>query len=887
MLLTAVRCLRISVFLLLPGVLCAVTNGRVPSYAVATVKPPPDEAMAAGLTVEDFKITRYNHFPDMDMVATGSDQFTTESSPLSRLELTQEEYMGRNTWMLWCGGNEGFWDWLAGHSYGTTDLLKLVDFGQYGQWPRWETAGLIREPGTTVPLTSDEFGFNIPKAIETQRYRPDPKVYGYSSGIIGLRIFPNPNFNDEARRKWSISKYYNDPAFYQDQNLVRPYRVGMSCAFCHVGPHPLNPPANPEFPEWQNLSNAIGAQYLRTRAVFGNGLKEDSFVYHVIDAQPPGTIDTSLVVSDNINNPNTMNAIWEIPARLDRSGIFIHRRAGYRESYLSQYSSNTREISSADSATVPVLLSTTETLIGSRERPVPRILLDGSDSIGAWGALARVYLNIGTYWEEWIRIQNTIVGFRKQEPFKIKTCDENSIYWQATKLRMDYVAKFFLKAGGHMRLKDAPGGKAYLTSGTVPWDVRLSAGRKVFAQNCIACHSSKQPSVAAIGKDIMSIANPVDRLRDEAYHRWAIAEVEKPEFWQQNYLATDERIPVTISETNAKRAVATNAIANNMWSDFSSDTYKHLSAVGTIKIWNPYIETNGRKQANKIDRVPQGDEEDWKVPGGGRGYYRPASLVGLWATAPFLHNNSLGIFNNDPSVKGRMAAFNDAIYKLLTIGKSKSDAAAARWDLGSDRNGASTERLRTDHGLVWRTPQESWLTIPGRDIPYLIMSTTGIDYPIVINYPWAIPVGLLVVALVLLLKGTRKKWMRLAGYTLVIVAFISGYTIYILAGKFGELKIGPIPEGTPVDLLANFDPATPRSEVIKVAYDTVRIGKKVKALGDNPKNAAKRRELLDQLGAELMAHSKCPDLSMDRGHYFAWSLTKEEREELIALLKTF
>jgi hypothetical protein len=34
----------------------------------------------------------------------------------------------------------------------------------------------------------------------------------------------------------------------------------MSCGFCHVGPHPLNPPADPENPEWKNLSSVIGNQ---------------------------------------------------------------------------------------------------------------------------------------------------------------------------------------------------------------------------------------------------------------------------------------------------------------------------------------------------------------------------------------------------------------------------------------------------------------------------------------------------------------------------------------------------------------------------------------------------------------------------------------------------
>ena len=49
----------------------------------------------------------------------------------------------------------------------------------------------------------------------------------------------------------------------------------------------------------------------------------------------------------------------------------------------------------------------------------------------------------------------------------------------------------------------------------------------------------------------------------------------------------------------------------------------------------------------------------------GAGYYRVPSLVSLWSSAPFLHNNTLGKFNGDPSVAGRLEAFNDAIEKLL------------------------------------------------------------------------------------------------------------------------------------------------------------------------------------------------------------------------------
>jgi hypothetical protein len=39
--------------------------------------------------------------------------------------------------------------------------------------------------------------------------------------------------------------------------------------------------------------------------------------------------------------------------------------------------------------------------------------------------------------------------------------------------------------------------------------------------------------------------------------------------------------------------------------------------------------------------------------------------VSAWATAPFLHNNSVGLYNGDPSVAGRLAAYESAMDMLL------------------------------------------------------------------------------------------------------------------------------------------------------------------------------------------------------------------------------
>ena len=91
---------------------------------------------------------------------------------------------------------------------------------------------------------------------------PVGSFYGYATGIVGLRLFPNPAFDEEAAKKWDPKRYYEDPTYYLSKDLVKPYRVGMSCGFCHVGPDPTNPPEDPEHPGMET------PQLERRRAVF-------------------------------------------------------------------------------------------------------------------------------------------------------------------------------------------------------------------------------------------------------------------------------------------------------------------------------------------------------------------------------------------------------------------------------------------------------------------------------------------------------------------------------------------------------------------------------------------------------------------------------------------
>jgi hypothetical protein len=47
------------------------------------------------------------------------------------IALSPEEIMGRNTWNLWSGGNQHFWNHVAQDSYGLMDLLKMLDNRKY------------------------------------------------------------------------------------------------------------------------------------------------------------------------------------------------------------------------------------------------------------------------------------------------------------------------------------------------------------------------------------------------------------------------------------------------------------------------------------------------------------------------------------------------------------------------------------------------------------------------------------------------------------------------------------------------------------------------------------------------------------------------------------
>jgi len=801
-----------------------------------------DEAMVAGLDETHFRHAGEDYFHEMD----------------GGVALTPEEVKGRNTWLVWSGGNDRFWDYMTRPTYGGFDLLKIVAAkpadGLTRREARWKYLGLINEPCFREATGPDPERFGLWLDVRDPACPPDPfadekrypgvrigargtqmpdgrvlpvgSYYGWPTGIVGLRLFPNPAFNAEEARKWDARRYYDDPAYYNDPRLVRPYRVGMSCGFCHVGPSPVHPPADPANPDWADLSSTVGAQYMWVDRLFFWKPNERNFMYQWVKTFRPGAMDTSLVSTDNINNPRTMNAIYALGPRLEvalRTGKETLKGGERDNRQFNEYVSSgplTRFYKAPD---------TTWT---------PRVLKDGSDSVGALGALNRVYLNIGLFSEEWLRHFNPVAGGKPISPIRIADAQKNSAYWRATEAGTPATALFFLKAAKPDYLADAPGGAALAAA---PPEM-LARGRRVFAETCARCHSSKTPPPPEQAR--VAGCNGPDYL--QCFQRWwkwtqtegfkaemrAIAD--RPDFLQDNFLSNELRIPVTLLRTNACSPLATNALRDNIWNDFSSDSYKSLPGVGRISFRDPFT----------------GQPMSYRMPAGGRGYTRPPSLISLWSTAPYLLNNSVGLFNQDPSVAGRIAAFDDAIEQMLLLKPRATDP-----ELGAKAG-----------GVIDRTTERSYLFIPKGFVPELPGK----------------------------LGDAERK------------------ALDSLVNADGDIVIGPIPKGMPVNLLANLQPLAESTDTLQVTRHYGRLllllAKLKVALATAPKNAddAALRAHFASLRGPLMSLSKCPDFVVNRGHYFgtaefndtaaltpeerAWGpepvLGEADRRALIAFLKT-
>jgi len=899
----------LSLVLLVGGVLALRAIVEPDSAKFGTI---PDEAKAAGRTRESLPVAGEPYFARMDkgVLVKPADGAVYPKEILEIAKLTnkpsedvrESAIRGQNAWIVWTGGNDRFWDFAARNTAGAFDLLKTVSSYKgeggmsYGRRNRWSWLGLVNEPCFTEAKGPDQTRFGLWLDQRESSCPPDPfadpakypgvkigargktvpvgSYYGDPSGVVGLRLFSNPDFDEKARARWDPVRFYTDPSYYNDSNLVRPYRVGMSCAFCHVGPSPINPPEDPENPNWENLASNPGAQYFWVSRIFfwntrprnaGNSPapNEGNFLYQLFHTNPPGSLDTSLVSTDYMNNPRTMNAVYNVLARLGPSLVTGEERLTGGELDNKQFQ---------DYPLTATLSQFWDPATGKSH--TMRVLKDGADSVGTLGALNRVYLNIGLFSEEWLLHFRPFVGGQKISPIKISNAKRQSVYWEATEDRTPDMAVFFLVTARPDYLADAPGGQTYLE----PLDSEaVKRGKVVFAETCAACHSSKVPPTPAnSGIDDGICAGggngPNYRACWDRYWEWTQSRAFKDAmikvvtardasgndtFLEGNYLSSERRVPVDLMQTNACTALATNGLSGDIWGNFTSSSYKSLPPVKEITVYHPV----------------SGAAMSLQPLGNGRGYLRPPSLISLWSTAPFLSNNSVGqdddsnyygprapysrsggYYDNKehcpaasdddpylPCVGNRMKVFNRSIRQMLNPQTRRMDPFT---------------QIPVP-GYIYRTTAPSCLVIPSGFMPSWVRNLAG---PLHWFAPWAID-------------------------------------------QDGGIALGPLPKNFPVNALANTKllPDNDEPGMIRHFWRLLKAGPTLldafarmggtcspEALADpgtQPKaeTAVRDTGLIDT----LVGLSKCPDYVVNRGHYFGSDLSAADKEALIAYLKHF
>lgn len=564
--------------------------------------------------------------------------------------LSESERAGREIWYKATAGNDRFHTYVFQQRMGVTiDWWRVLQSDKRGE--RLKIWGLVNNPGCCRPGSEgcpaksldETYGFDWcygddellkyvgktgyrdpacdfrdaplpaghPQGPNDTREDPCNLAFGTSAGAMGFQKFPNPRFDASAWRQlnggrigtWEgYSRRMSEDAARSDSKVRKladgsvepPFLIGMACGGCHIAFDPLNPPADPANPKWENLIGAIGNQYARTSELMVSGMPQDSLHWQVFSHARPGTVDTSAVPTDQVNNPGTMNALINVVQRPLFDGEQVDR---WRAVGSCPAGADERACWCEPGKPGKCWNKGLET------QRVHHILKGGGDSVGVDLAVQRVYINIGSCAEAcWVNHLTDLYQLDPdqrnfgQTPFDIGQCRRDCPSFRAIEDRVGDIVAFLLSR----EAQSTPVWKAKGHSDPDAWVAALESeygegavgrGSRVFAQNCARCHSSQGGPPES--RDFQKVGDNGVR---------------------EDWMGNDQATLASEVGTYRCRALHSNHMVGHIWDEFASQTYH--------------------------SRPPDLNLPD--ATGGGRGYYRNVSLLDLWAHAPFMHNNALG-----------------------------------------------------------------------------------------------------------------------------------------------------------------------------------------------------------------------------------------------------
>lgn len=652
--------------------------------------------------------------PHAQVPETGvQDQNQPYFEACAREGLNESECVGRLIWFKATGGNERFHTYTFQQRVGVlVDWYRVLRTDQRDD--RFWAWGIINDPSCCKPgdancpaRTPDEtYGLDwcpgddvLLKYVGKQGYidpacglkdaaldPDDPHSqggkldqrhsacdlrFGTSTGALGIRKFPNPRFDPE---KWKALNGGNASwagfdgkldgrtgvesdsrvSKLADGSIEPPFLIGTSCGSCHIAFDPLNPPADPAHPKWENIKGLVGNQYTRMSELLGSGMPKSALEWQMFAHARPGVTDTSAISHDQVNNPGTINALVNVAQRPVFKGESVTKWrkvadcAAEKDEAKCWCEPNRQgkcwQFSTRSDDVTPVLLGGTKVNLPG----IHHILKGGEDSTGAHEAIQRVYFNIGSCSEQcWVnhftdmrQVDPEQRGFG-QTPFNVGQCRRDCPNFRAVEDRLQNILDFFASAesdeadlfaarANARKAKGAAGsyGRAELIA-DLDKEFGKGAvvrGQAVFAENCARCHSSIPEAEGGPFKS-RDFAAPNDA---------------HPRKVRADFLGNDQTTPVTEVGTFRCRALHSNHMAGHLYMEYGNEPMRARPAVADI---------------------PEPDA----MKNGGRGYYRNVSLVNVWATAPFMHNNAIG-----PEVCGKPANKENDFHRARYAGENNA-----------------------------------------------------------------------------------------------------------------------------------------------------------------------------------------------------------------------